>query len=265
MNLEIEVRPGRRLHIETNTHSDQKPTAFLIHGLGGSGAQWRKQISLLDPHFNLIIPDLLGHGQSEKPKPNHTNPYSFIEFSQDLECIFEKFSGTENIIMGHSYGGPLAALLAFNHQSKVKQLTLVAPMSCQPRTQIPTIYHLPVFALEWIRPYLEKTFEKNAFAPNDSLELRQTESRAGKNNLLYVIKNTLLGMRDIPVLDMQKLTVPTLLFGGEFDNIVRANLIQEFYKRIPQHQYHLINDAGHLLMLEQPNIVNEFMKDALAL
>ncbi|MDR3478066.1 MAG: alpha/beta hydrolase [Gammaproteobacteria bacterium] len=265
MNLELEIRPGRRLHIETNTHFSHKPTAFCIHGLGGSGEQWREQVRLLDPHFNLVIPDLLGHGQSDKPKPHKTNPYSFIEFSQDLELLFEKFSTSQNIVLGHSYGGALATLLAYNHQSKVNKLILIAPGRCQPNTQIPSIYRLPVFLLELMRPYLEKNFQQNAFDPADSPKLINTESRAGKMNRLYVIKSTLLGMKDVPALDMRTLSISTLILTGESDRIIPANISKDFYEKIPQHRYFLLEKSGHMLMLEQPDEVNNIIKHDLAL
>jgi pimeloyl-ACP methyl ester carboxylesterase len=265
MNLKLEIRAGRLLHIETNEHFSNRPTAFCIHGLGGSGVQWREQIRLLDPHFNLIIPDLLGHGQSDKPKPDKTNPYSFIEFSQDLELLFEKFATRENVILGHSYGGALATLLAYNHQSKVNRLVLIAPGRCQPRVQIPQIYRLPVFMLELLRPYLEKNFRQKAFDQADSATLITTESSAGKTNRLYVIKSTLLGMKDIPTLDMRALSTSTLILTGESDQIIPAETSKAFYEKIPEHRYSQIAKAGHMLMLEQPNEVNDIIKHDLGL
>ena len=87
------------------------------------------------------------------------------------------------------------------------------------------------------------------------------EIRPGRHNPLYVIKATLWGMRDIPSLDVSRLSIPTLIFAGEFDQIIPANTVRNFYEKIPQHQYFLIKQAAHMLMLEQPEAVNILLRE----
>src|SRR5690348_2760615 len=104
-----EIRPGRFISITTHQNHGSDATIFLFHGLGGNKNQWREQVNVLKENYSLIIPDLLGHGTSTKPKPtHHYNPYTFTELEADLEAIFQKYATRNNIVIGHSYGGALS-------------------------------------------------------------------------------------------------------------------------------------------------------------
>src|SRR5690242_21838589 len=104
MDNKIEIRAGRIINVFTHEKPNSDTNLFLIHGLGGRGEQWREQIKVLKNHYSLIVPDLLGHGNSEKPKPESNNPYSFPELTQDLQALFNRYSTKNNIVIGHSYG-----------------------------------------------------------------------------------------------------------------------------------------------------------------
>ena len=93
MDTKIEVRPGRLMNLDIRKNPASDTTIFFIHGLGGRGEQWRNQIAFFQDKYSLIIPDLLGHGKSDKPKPGRNNPYDFIEFCRDLQIIFDKWKG----------------------------------------------------------------------------------------------------------------------------------------------------------------------------
>ncbi len=201
MDNRIEIRPGRILHISSYHHPHSQETAFLFHGLGGRGAQWREQIDVLKSQYSLVIPDLLGHGQSDKPKPEASNPYSFSELEKDIQAIFAKYATHKNRMIGHSYGGALAAVLASDHQDSVNHLTLISPTPCTPKLQIPRIYHLPTLFMELLRPMLDKQFQKLAFDHTANPMLLAQELQAAKENPMYVIKALVNGMQSIPLID----------------------------------------------------------------
>lgn len=261
MDVFLEIRPQRKMHLELHLQSESHPTVFFIHGLGGRGMQWREQIRYFRDQYNLVIPDLLGHGESDKPKPRKTNPYHFLEFAQDLALLFDKFATHKNILLGHSYGGALATWLAYEHQSKIQQLLLMAPISCKPNKLFPAVYHLPTFLLEWLRPVLEKQFQQCAFAPTDNPHLIETESLAGKKNSLYVIKAMLQGFRDIPSLDMTTLSVPTTTVLGKLDKIIPVTEVSTFYEKCPHHKIDWIDNASHMIMLEQPTRIADIFRE----
>lgn len=260
MENRIEIRPGRTINIRTYSNSAIDDTIFLFHGLGGRGEQWHNQIEALKGKYNLIVPDLLGHGKSDKPKPkgNH-NPYSFNELELDLQAIFKKYANAKNIIIAHSYGGALATSVTFDHQDQVSKLILLAPTPCAPSFKVPFIFRLPACLMELFRPALEKNFQQCAFEPFDDPQLLNTELIAGRANPMYMISGMVRGMQDIPKLDVTMLTVPSLIMLGNDDKLVPPAASRQFYTALPHHRFELIQQAAHLLMLEKPDEVNKLI------
>lgn len=257
----IEIRPGRVINLVTHRHATSTATVFLIHGLGGSSEQWREQIPQLAADYNVVTLDLLGHGKSDKPKG--TDPYSFSELSCDLNAVFARCATAQNIVIGHSYGGALATSLTMDHQDNINKLLLLAPTPCQGGMPIPFLFQMPAFIMEWLRPVLEQQFQRLAFTPNDDPELMQTELLAGRRNPMYVIKAMLIGMQQMPLLNISSLTTPTFMLLGKLDGIVPPTLSANFYQPISQHQFITLDDAAHLLMLEKPQATNKLITDFL--
>ncbi len=76
---------------------------FFIHGVGGSSDVWQGQTEYLRRQgYEMVIPDLIGHGFSFAPQ--NSKAYDFKEISQDLFAIFDKYCKKRNVIIGHSYG-----------------------------------------------------------------------------------------------------------------------------------------------------------------
>jgi 3-oxoadipate enol-lactonase len=257
MNELIEIRPNRFIHVAIHQNPTSAATVFFIHGLGGRGEQWQQQVELLKSKYTLIVPDLLGHGESAKPEPSYDNPYYFTAFSQDVEALFQRYSTEKNIVLGHSYGGGLAVKLAFDHQDKINKLILFAPINCAPSFQLPFIYRLPEIFLILFRRVLEIKFFQDALDPSASPQLKQKEIMAGRTNPMYVIKGMVNGMRDIPTFDIKKLKIPTLIFLGVSDRIIPNSVTEQFYQGLPQHTFVQIHMASHLMMQERPDEVNQ--------
>lgn len=259
MDSHIEIRPGRIIHVTQHQNPAADITLFLIHGLGGRGAQWDTLIAQLKPYYSLIIPDLLGHGQSDKPIPHQHNLYSFSELDRDLQTLFQRYAGERNIIIGHSYGGGLAASLTIDHQDKIDQAILLAPIPCAPFPRIPNQFYLPTRVMEWLRPVFEKMFKRMAFSKQADPQLVAREIEAGKANPMYVLKAMVMGLRSIAPIDITMLTVPTTLILCDQDNMVPVALSQHFYQAAPHHHFHVLKHASHMALLETPNVVNDII------
>lgn len=258
LDTRIEIRPGRNLNITFYKNPNAAGTIFFIHGLGGRSAQWRKQIPWLQQKYSLIIPDLYGLGESDKPRPWLTNPYDFANLSDDIQALFDRFATKENILMGHSYGGALTISLALNRQDKINKLILFNPTPCSPITITP-LFRLPAFILELLRPQLEKAFLQGGYAAASDPTMIAEEMKAGKANRMYVIKAMAKGMQDIPRIDLSKLLIPTLIIYSDHDGIIPAEKIKSCYQLLPHHQFENIPNAAHMTLLEQPELVNNII------
>jgi pimeloyl-ACP methyl ester carboxylesterase len=258
MNNRIEIRPGRFVYIYRHWNHSSDTTLFMIHGLGGRGNQWREQLPVLKEKYSIIIPDLLGHDKSDKPKPDTSNPYSFKELNKDLQAIFKQYSTANNIIIGHSYGGALASALTIN-QDKVNKLILIAPTPCLPKMQIPFFFYLPLFALELLHPLLIKEFEKLAFSKSASSNLKEVEVQAAKANPMYMIKSIVNGMKDVPKIRAADLHSPTLIIISSEDKVVPPIITKQYYKHVPNHRFEVIDGGSHMVLLEDPKRINQII------
>ncbi|CAN5747956.1 alpha/beta hydrolase [soil metagenome] len=128
---------GRRnqLSIDTSTrfveiHGHQRayriagsgPALLLLHGIGDSSASWVPLMRPLAEHHTVIVPDLLGHGESAKPRAD----YSVAAYANGMRDLLDVLGIDEATVVGHSLGGGVAAQLAYQHPTRVERLALVA-------------------------------------------------------------------------------------------------------------------------------------------
>lgn len=112
------------LHVE---EGGDGPPALLLHSHGMSGRQWRRlERTLRERHLRTIVPDLLGQGQSS-PWPDE-RPFDFRHEVEALGPLLVS-PNTPVHLVGHSYGGFIALLLALAHPASVATLSLYDPVA----------------------------------------------------------------------------------------------------------------------------------------
>ena len=80
------------------------PALLLIHGIGDNSSTWDEVIPILAQHYTVIAPDLLGHGESDKPRADYSVP-AFANGMRDLLVVLGISKVT---VVGHSLGGGVA-------------------------------------------------------------------------------------------------------------------------------------------------------------
>jgi predicted alpha/beta-fold hydrolase len=82
---------------------NDRPTLFLIHGVGGSYETWTHQIGyFLNRGYRIVVPNLIGHGQSSRV--NDASKYETKLICQQMLKVFDTYATNKNVIIGHSYG-----------------------------------------------------------------------------------------------------------------------------------------------------------------
>jgi pimeloyl-ACP methyl ester carboxylesterase len=98
------------------------PPLLLLHGIGDSSESWRPLLPTLAERYTVIAPDLLGHGQSDKPRAD----YSVAAYANGMRDLLEVLGIDRATVVGHSLGGGVAAQLAYQYPDRVERLVLVA-------------------------------------------------------------------------------------------------------------------------------------------
>jgi len=98
------------------------PTLVLIHGLASSSATWRRVGPVLAAHHHVLAVDLLGHGESAKPRGD----YSLGAHASTIRDVMVALDIAEATFVGHSFGWGIAMQLAYQFPERCQRLVLVA-------------------------------------------------------------------------------------------------------------------------------------------
>lgn len=241
---EVRVSSGPLVRLSAIDVSPDRPqrTFVFIHGFGGQAEQWHYQLQKFLIENRVIALDLRGHGLSDKPSRGYTMPQiqSDLETALGILKVNSKF-----VLIGHSFGGAIAAEYALAHPERVERLVLIATageFKLQPFFRLGL--NLPnwllriagFFTREWLSapPHALKPFYKQ----NLSKWVGWDKFRA--------------------------LTVPTLVIRGNRDQVFERTFFENVTHSIPGAQEADIGASGHMVMLERREAVNRAIERFLA-
>ncbi|MEA2422338.1 MAG: hypothetical protein QOF55_1437 [Thermoleophilaceae bacterium] len=98
------------------------PVIVLIHGITGSSATWEDVIGPLAEKYTVVAPDLLGHGQSAKPRGD----YSLGAYASGIRDLLGAIGHDRATVVGHSLGGGVAMQMAYQFPERCERLVLVS-------------------------------------------------------------------------------------------------------------------------------------------
>lgn len=98
------------------------PALLLIHGVGDNSTTWDSVHAKLAQRFTVIAPDLLGHGESDKPRAD----YSLAAFANGMRDLLAALGIDRVTLVGHSLGGGIAAQFVYQYPHMVERLVLVS-------------------------------------------------------------------------------------------------------------------------------------------
>ena len=98
------------------------PALLLLHGIGDSSVSWVPVMEELARDHTVIAPDLLGHGNSDKPRAD----YSVAAYANGMRDLLGVLDIDRVTVVGHSLGGGVAAQFAYQFPERCERLVLVA-------------------------------------------------------------------------------------------------------------------------------------------
>jgi pimeloyl-ACP methyl ester carboxylesterase len=233
-------RPYQLAYIEQG----QGAPIVLLHGLGASKAIWRPLSNLLPPDkFHVLIPDLLGFGESPRPEWGNYD----VEQHARMVVAFLKRQRiiTPITLVGHSMGCLVATYIAATNPNMVKRLVLYEP---------PLLGELPEFPNYTKRVSRYKTFfEYIAAHPQFShVEAKLLWRAARKISGLDMppeawlpfersLRNTILVQGAYE--QLHTMPLPTDIVYGRLDFVVIRHGIQDLFKHNKNIQLHLVTDV----------------------
>jgi pimeloyl-ACP methyl ester carboxylesterase len=226
----------------------QKPPVVLIHGAGGSHLYWPAEIRRLNP-YRILAPDLPGHGKSKGRGLQSVNAYaaSMVKWLDALNL-------PRAVFVGHSLGSAIALRIALDFPEIVLGLGL---LDAGVRLRVhPDI--LENLSSERTYRLAIETIISLAFSPHAPERLVELAAQRMSETRPTVLHGDFLACDTFDVMErVSEITQPTLVICGSDDRLTPPRYSQFLADRIPGARLRIIPNAGHMVMLEQPQAVAE--------
>jgi pimeloyl-ACP methyl ester carboxylesterase len=255
------------------------PVVLLVHGIAGSSATWSRVIPELAEHHTVIAPDLLGHGESAKPRGD----YSLGAYASGIRDLLAVLGHERATIVGHSLGGGVAMQLAYQFPQICERLVLVASGGLGKEVN-PFLRAVSLPGSEYLLPLVLHRSLHDAMGKVGGWfgrlglrggEIAQEVWRSytaltevhGQMAFVHTIRSVIdvrgqrVSARDRLYLAAE---VPTLIVWGNRDRIIPVSHAHTTHELIPGSRLVVIEGAGHFLPVEQPVAFLKALHDFLA-
>ncbi len=237
----------------------------LISGLGYDHWQWHKMFPGLSKHFQVIVFDNRGAGESDKP----AGPYTAQLLADDTAALLETLGHRQVCVMGHSMGGFVAQALALSRPDMVRKLILASTNFGGPR-------HIPVTqeALAVLTDTQSDPIERLRKGIGISTAPGWADAHAdfvqawldyrAQHPIDPTGYNAQMGigmalMAEAACFEgkLKEVKAPTLILFGAHDKVVPPGNADLLAKEILNSTTHILPNAGHLFPFEAPDEANE--------
>jgi len=200
------------------------PIVF-VHGLSASSRWWRAVLPLLGGREARLL-DLPRFGRHFRPAG--VTDWLAAEIEAEAPVV----------LVGHSMGGLVCASLAVERPELVRALVLIAPAGAPELRSLRAYARGLVRTVLSLRPGLMRTIAEDAI---------RTGPEALLHGALFATGSSFAG----------SVSAPTLLIWGARDRLIPVELAAEWQRAIPQARLEVIDDAGHVPMVETPSAFAE--------
>ena len=272
----IEVREGLEMaYMEQGSGTE---TLIFIHGLGSYAPAWKNNIEVLSKQYRCIAVDLPGYGKSSKG--NYEGSMTF--YAEVMIDFLEAMNLDKVHLAGHSMGGQISIVTALFYPEKVDKLILIAPAGFETFDEGEKEWFRGIFTAKSIALTTPEQIELNyaynfyqmpddaTFMVKDRIAMRNAKDFEG---YCYIIPQGVNGMVNEPVFEKLKdINQQTLIIFGENDNLIpnrylnggkTEKIAMAGHEQIKDSKLVMVGKAGHFVMFEQADKVNQEIADFL--
>jgi pimeloyl-ACP methyl ester carboxylesterase len=266
---EAKTSPGGFTYLE----GGKGPPVLLLHAFPFSSVMWRGQIRALQGDYHVIAPDMRGFGST----PAFIGAPSVDQMADDAAALLDELAVARRlgvkepvVVGGLSMGGYVALAFARRHANRLRALVLAdtraeaddATGRANRDKMIEFASKNPSTAvIEQMMPKMvcAETLQKRPEVVEAVKHFASLQAPAG-------IVNALKAMRDRPDATSQlaQIRVPTLVLVGRDDAATPVAAAEKLTAGIPGAKLVILEKAGHLSNLEQPEGFNRAVRDFLA-
>ena len=243
----------------------QGPALLLLHGIPSSSYLWRDVIDPLAATFDVLAPDLLGYGDSDK---RLDADLSIAAQARYMVAFMESIGVHQAAVVGHDIGGGIAQLMAADEPQRVARLILVDSVvdNNWPVADIARLKE-PVWDQIMVNIDLRKGLRKGLEAGMVS-EGRVTDELVDEwtrpfqdlgGRRAYLRAARALNNRDLVSRSkhIEEIETPTLIMWGANDKFLEPQWAETLKHKLRDTTVEIIDPGGHFLPLDRPDAVAE--------
>ena len=259
----VEAAGHRWAYAWREADSADAPTIVMVHGFTGSKENWYPLARELGGRYRLLIPDLPGWGDSER-KPGAV--YGFTQQAANVDAFIRALSpDTPVVLLGHSMGGGIAALAAARYPQDIAKVGLLDAAGVRFKDNqfgLDVLAGANPFGVDddaSLQRYIDVLFHDADAKP--WLPWPASAALIHKRRADALFEQGVLdriGRSDealLPGEEAARIRQPALLLWCRQDAVIDASALELYAQRIPQAQKVLLDDCGHMSLMERPREV----------
>jgi pyruvate dehydrogenase E2 component (dihydrolipoamide acetyltransferase) len=249
----------------------QGDTVVFIHGLGGNLTHFSFVAPALAESCRVIGLDLPGFGDSERP----ADGYSYAAMARDVFSLLDRRGVGHVTVVGHSFGGAVATLMALEAPERVTGLVAVNPAGYQrfpwwmrlgshvalrPEVLMPSLFLSVYFILKNVcqaeGPGVDAFVRSSTQLENGFRFLRDMAAAA------HGLRGDLVERHFVD--ELHRITAPAHLVWGAADRLLGVDAGEAAAKRLGDARFTRLPGVGHMPIFEQPEAVIAAVRDVLS-
>jgi pimeloyl-ACP methyl ester carboxylesterase len=247
--------------------SGEGPLLVLLHGIASTADTWSPVVAGLAARHTVIAPDLLGHGQSAKPRGD----YSLGAYASGVRDLIAALGHDRGTVVGHSLGGGIAMQFAYQFPERVERLVLIASgglgREVHPILRAATLpgseLVLALLGGAWLRATggaVGATLTRLGLRTGEDLTgvtsgIGSLADAGARSAFVHTARAAIdAGGQRVSATDRLYLAakLPTLIVWGGRDPIIPAEHGRAAHAAIPGSRLEIFEDAGHFPHREHP-------------
>jgi len=237
--------------MNSSAWQESNRTLVFIHGSGGDYTNWVYQYSVLKNDFNVLAVELPGHGQSEGHGEQSVSRY--VEW---VKKILDAYGIKNPVLIGHSLGAAISLTFAIQYGELLAGIVPVGggvTMWVNPAI-LDGLLKDPAPIIEMAAKLSLAKQNRDKFSP----ALNKGFSKANP----LVMQGDFLACNQLNLTDdIGKINIPVLVLCGAEDKMTPPENSRYLKDHIPGARMALLENAGHFVMMENPEAFNRTLKE----
>lgn len=228
------------------TVEGEGPAVVLMHGWGCTHDTVKSIENACLPGHTVYNVDFPGFGKSTEPV-DEQNIWGVEEYTQLIEALLKAEDIQNPILIGHSFGGRVAIVLA--SRNNVDKVVLVDAAGVKPRRKLK--YYVKVYSYKATKKLYKLLYGKKAQEKINAMATKRGSADYSSSSLMMRRVMSKVVNEDLCHL-MPKIKAPTLLIWGENDTATPLSDAKKMEKLIPDAGLVSFAGSGHYSFLDNP-------------